>query len=448
MNRYLALRHLCWKEIRQVLPLVWMQLGLGVCFQLLLLFQPNDTFVFRFLVFAGMPVLFALGVGALLVGQEKERRTLDWLRSLPIAAVDLVAVKLAAGIFALLAVWCLNLLLLAIFILPTGRWPVASLIPADPGWEYLWPLQSVFLLFAGFATAWIFRSSLVALLTLIPLSLLPGMFSLALNGPAPWMMVLALIVLSLPLLVVGWRRGIKSLAPEHVSERRFVWNRAQEVPLGEPEVWTRPTHVPAAMLIWQFVGQNQTLLKGIAAMLFVALGLLITTPSVDSGRPALAAFLGLLAASWLGVLAFQGDGMQERIRFLAERGVSPAKIWWTRHAPALSLLATALTLMVLFLPAYLRSEFLSTPGLLFVVAVLFTYAVSQAVGQVFRSPTIAAIAAPVGAWMLAAYGVSLVALVAAPYWLLAMCALFPWLATFLLMRRWMDGRLGWGFWGA
>ena len=83
-----------------------------------------------------------------------------------------------------------------------------------------------------------------------------------------------------------------------------------------------------------------------------------------------------------------------------------------------------------------------------VVAVLFTYAVSQAVGQVFRSSTIAAIAAPVVAWVLAAYGVSLVGLLGVPYWLLAVCALLPWLATFLLMRRWMDGRLGWGFWGA
>jgi hypothetical protein len=26
--------------------------------------------------------------------------------------------------------------------------------------------------------------------------------------------------------------------------------------------------------------------------------------------------------------------------------------------------------------------------------------------------------------------------------------MLPWLATWVLMRRWMDGRLGWGFWGA
>jgi hypothetical protein len=466
MNRSLALRYLCWKEVRQVLPLVWMQLGLGLCFQLLFLLHPNRMFVPRFLVFAGMPTLFAVGAGVLLVGQEKERRTLDWLRSLPIAARDLVAVKLATGLFALIAVWCLNLLLLAIFVLPTGRWPVAS--PADSwlidaGWEYLWPLQSVFLLLAGFATAWVFRSSLVALLALLPLALLPGVVtsglnhlvrwpggvSLTLSDPAPWMTALALIALSPLLLVVGWRRGMKYLAPEQVFQRRIVSTRSQADSRDEPDIWTRPAHTPGAMLIWQFVGQNKTVLKGIAAMLLVAVGLLVTTPTLGSGRPVLAAFCALLAASWLGVLAFQGDGLQDRIRFLAERGISPAKIWWTRHVPALSLLAMALALTVLVLPAELRRTHLSALGLLCVVAaILFTYTVSQAVGQVFRSSTIAAVAAPVVTWGLAAYGGSLIALLGVPYWLLAGCALLPWLATFLLMRRWMDGRLGWGFWAA
>ena len=153
------------------------------------------------------------------------------------------------------------------------------------------------------------------------------------------------------------------------------------------------------------------MLKGIAALLLLALGLLITTPCPDSGRPLLAAFCGLLAASWLGVLAFQGDGVQERIRFLADRGVAPATVWWTRHAPPLSLLAMALGLMVLLLPDQLRASHLSSLSLLAVVmAALFTYTVSQVVGQVFRSATIAAIAAPLVTWVLAAYGVSLVGL--------------------------------------
>ncbi len=336
MNRNLALRHLCWKEVRQVLPLVWMQLGLGVCFQLLFLLQPDRAFVPRFLVFAGMPSLFALGVGALLVGQEKERRTLDWLRSLPIAAGDLLAVKLATGFFALLVVWGLNLLLLAVFVVPTGRWPMPT--PADSwlidaGWEYLWPLQSVFLLLAGFAVAWVFRSSLVALLALVPLALLPSAVAFGLNylvkwpssilsDPAPWMMAVALIVLSPPLLMVGWRRGRKSLAAEQFSAQPFFWNLARGRPWGELEIWERPTYSPAAMLIWQFVRQNRKVLKGIAAMLLVALVLLISDSSAG-GRTALAGFLGAAGGVLAGSARFPGrrragaDSLSGRARCLA-----------------------------------------------------------------------------------------------------------------------------------
>ena len=68
MNRYLALRHLCWKETRQVLPLVWMQLALAVGLHVLLLVHPQSasawTLTPKILLFAGMPSLFALGVGA------------------------------------------------------------------------------------------------------------------------------------------------------------------------------------------------------------------------------------------------------------------------------------------------------------------------------------------------------------------------------------------------
>ena len=192
-----TLRHLCWKEVRQVLPLVWMVLGLGVCVQLLLLLLSDRAFVPRFfLVFAGMPSLFAVGAGVLLVGQEKERRTLDWMRSLPIGPADLMAVKLATGLFALAGVWGLNLLLVVLVKVASGRWPTATTADAllnPAGWVYLWPLQSIFLLLAGFTTAWFFRSSLVALLALIPLALLPGLIAEGADvvyrwlGGSPWL---------------------------------------------------------------------------------------------------------------------------------------------------------------------------------------------------------------------------------------------------------------------
>lgn len=464
MNRYLALRYLCWKETRQLLPLVWMQLVLGICFQLLFLLQQDQSFTPRILLFAGMPSLFALGVGALLVGQEKERRTLDWLRSLPISAGDVLRVKLAVGLVALIAVWGLNLLLLAVFVLPGHSWQQVNRLDSwliDPGWEYLWPLQSVFFLLAGFATAWTFRSSLVALLTLIPIALLPslgihelyqrlGNHVLA-HDPPPWMWAAVFVALSVLLLFVGWRRGMRALAAETFREKRRSWKLSPFNPWNETPVWMGPPHAPTAMLIWQFVRQNRTVLLGIAAMILSALVLLIGASG--EGRHVLAACLMLLATSWLGVLAFHGDCLQERIRFLAERGISPARTWCTRHAAPLSLLAVMLFAVTFFLPSFFLSPALndarsSPPLILSVVClVLATYAISQAVGQIVRSATIAAIAAPVVTWMLVAYGVLLITGLGAPIWLIAIMAMLPWWATFVLMRRWMDNRLGLGFWG-
>jgi len=464
MNRHFVLRYLCWKETRQVLPLVWMQLVLGIGFQLLFALQPNQTFTPRILLFAGMPSLFALGVGSLLVGQEKERRTLDWLRSLPVAAGDVLRVKLAVGFVALVAVWGLSLLLLALFVLP-HPWHIAWRF--DPGWEFLFPLQSVFFLLAGFATAWTFRSSLVALLAVIPVALLPAAISFGLNDlyrrfgsgvsirldPSPWLWAATFVALSLVLLVIGWRRGVKSLGAEQVREKARFWSFAPFNPWNETPLWTRPPHAPAAMLIWQFLRQNRAVLLGIVAMLLFVL-VLLGGSSLDSGRPVLAMFLMLLATSWLGVLAFHGDGLQERIRFLAERGVSPAQTWTTRHAVPLSLLAVALFACAFAVPSPFPSGALvgartSPPLILSMVClVLSTYAISQAVGQIFRSATIAALTAPVAAWLLVGYGVLLVTWLGAPFWLVGILALIPWLATFVMMRRWMDGRLGLSYWGA
>jgi ABC-type transport system involved in multi-copper enzyme maturation permease subunit len=470
MNRHLALRYLCWKETRQVLPLVWMQLVLGIGFQLLFALQHNKTFTPHLLLFAGMPSLFALGVGSLLVGQEKERRTLDWLRSLPVAAGDVLRVKLAVGFVALVAVWALTLLLLALFVLPRHPWHVAMRSHAgqfDPGWEFLFPLQSVFFLLAGFATAWTFRSSLVGLLAVIPVALLPVAISFGLNDlyrrfgsgdsirldPSPWLWAATFVALSLLLLVIGWRRGMKSLAAEQFREKPRFWSLAPFNPWNDTPLWTRPPHAPTAMLIWQFLRQNRTVLLGIVAMLLSALVLLGASP-LNSGGPALAMFLMLLATSWLGVLAFHGDGLHERIRFLAERGVSPAQTWVTRHAVPLSLLAVAMFAGAFVLPSPFPSRALldartSSPLILSMFClVLSIYAISQAVGQIFRSATIAALTAPVAAWMLVGYGVLLVTWLGAPFWLIGIFALIPWLATFVLMRRWMDGRLGLSYWVA
>ncbi len=463
MNRSVALRHLCWKEARQVLPLIWMQLFLGLFFQFLVLFQRFGTFTPRLLLFAGMPSLFALGVGALLVAQEREQRTLDWLRWLPVSAVDIWRVKLGVALLALAGVWCVNLGLLALFWLPSGQALRSAAWLGTGGWEYVWPLQSVYFLLAGFATAWYFRSTLIALLALLPIAILPGLLGslwLTLGQRFSWVrpagvafepgVTAALtVVLAAVFLALGWRGARKALGPEAMPTRRRAWQIGSLASGDDAPLWTQPPYEPTSMLVWQFVRQNQRVLQWLGVLLLAAL--------VLHHAHELSLVLILLATSWLGVLSFQGDTLQERIGFLAERGVSPTRVWWTRHAVPLSLLAVHQVLFLLLLPKpLLQDAGFQDAGfaprlsvalvLLSVVGLLFVYGASQAVGWAIRSATIAAIVAPVLAGGFAAYGLLLFQDFGTPPEVLVLLGMLPWLLTWGWMRRWMDHRLGWGFW--
>ncbi len=456
MNRSVALRHLCWKEARQVLPLIWMQLFLGLFFQFLVLFQGFGTFTPRLLLFAGMPSLFALGVGALLVAQEREQRTLDWLRWLPVSAGDIWRVKLVVALLALVGVWCVNLVLLVIFWLPSGQSLRSAAWLGTGGWEYVWPLQSVYFLLAGFATAWYFRSTLIALLALVPIAMLPGLLGslwLTLGQRFSWVRPAGVafepgvtaavsVVLGAVFLALGGRGARKALGAEAMATRRRVWQIGSLASWDDAPLWTQPAYEPMSMLVWQFVRQNRRVLQWLAVLLFAAL--------VLRQSHEMSLLLILLATSWLGVLSFQGDALQERIRFLAERGISPTAVWWTRHAVPLSLLVVHQVLFLLLLPEPFSHEawlpLRVTLVLLPVAGVLFVYGVSQAVGWAIRSATIAAVTAPVLAGGFVAYGLLLFHEFGTPPEVLVLLGMLPWLLTWGWMRRWMDHRLGWGFW--
>ena len=86
---------LLWKEFRQVMPLILTVLGLG--FGVLLMILVSSAFSSQRLkvehgywfLFLAMPMMYATGVGILLVGTEKESRSLTWIRSLPISGTQI-----------------------------------------------------------------------------------------------------------------------------------------------------------------------------------------------------------------------------------------------------------------------------------------------------------------------------------------------------------------------
>lgn len=95
---------LLWKEGRQLVPLMVASLCLSLPVAVIILLFP-ESWGFAdeaYMVPMGIPAIFAVGAGAVLIGQEKEKRTIEWLSSMPIAAAELVKTKLFVAVMGLL----------------------------------------------------------------------------------------------------------------------------------------------------------------------------------------------------------------------------------------------------------------------------------------------------------------------------------------------------------
>lgn len=440
MNRTLAIRRLWWKELRQLMPLVGLLVLMGVLLQVLAAILPlgNQIPWHEAAALLGMPGLFAAGVGALLIGQEKEARTLDWLRGLPLAAGDLVRTKLFVALLGLLIVWSVSIVLG----LGTGAWTV---VRDGRGGELIWPLHSVFLLLVGFATAWQFRSSMMALLLVVPLACLPLLFAglhqniiewkwgfLLTKEPAPWLIALYLILFSGGFAWYGWRAGLKYLAPQAAPVTTPAAQRALTANYRSPLDYA--SIAPAPALLWQFIMQNRSGLFGTTALLVCSLLL----------PPPLALLGALLAISWLGVLVFLGDAQQRRMHFLAERGVSPRLVWLTRQAVPISILMLFLLLFWLiglpWIPEIKQQLLDSTTFALLAAVVLGLYWAAQWQGQMTTSPIVSAITAPLLASMFVGYLVYCAIELEASWWSIVAALFVPVVATWVGTRDWMDRR--------
>ena len=107
-DHWFANRWLWWKEIRLITPLLLMLIAIAV----VTLFLPAliDAGTQRYLNVAELalllfPILFAAGAGAVLVGQEREQRTMDWLATLPVSPHQLIAGKFLVAFGGLVLTW-------------------------------------------------------------------------------------------------------------------------------------------------------------------------------------------------------------------------------------------------------------------------------------------------------------------------------------------------------
>ncbi|HBJ37090.1 MAG TPA: hypothetical protein DDZ51_20530, partial [Planctomycetaceae bacterium] len=155
MNNRIIIQRLWWKELRQLLPMMILLPTIATLLTTFHLFSsgPNQfSWSAGIAVFLGMPGLFAVGAGALLVGQEKELRTIQWLSSLPIRPQTIVRVKTATAVVGLGILWMISGLYFA--------WREKYESPmTDVGPLSAWPVNSFFILFAGLALAWRIKSA-------------------------------------------------------------------------------------------------------------------------------------------------------------------------------------------------------------------------------------------------------------------------------------------------
>jgi hypothetical protein len=482
---------LLWKELRQVAPLAFFVFlsGGGILLLALLVEAYSGRmnaahWTGNLMPWISLPIFFATGVGVLLVGSEKESRTLQWLQSLPINAKEIawnktIAILLSLGLVAALSV----LLWIASGVLH-GVWPLthpSASMDTDGRWMLaIYSLVTLFLAFAGYAFAWRFQSSLVALAMLVPASLLvwltaygiswlfdysrPDLASLTYFG--------TLLVATVGLAVDSWRQSQRYLGASSGGaggfdswSRLFPWKQpANAAWLEEQGVsWLQREPVaPLTGMLWQTIRQHRlwwgaVALLGSAAILassripYNTPGDLLPLSRYDTEVASTLLYLLGVAVCWLGVFAFQGESIRDRVRFYADRGVSPRLQWLTRHWVPL-LLLVGLTLV-----RYLARGFsgLSGESLLpamramdagrFLAIALAIYSVGQWASQCVKSPVVATVLATVVANAMIFYYLFAALSMESPWWLLPVPTLLFFVATAWLMQPWMERRIDWRF---
>lgn len=433
---------LWWKEARMVAPLVVMLFGVTA----LLLFlgelsgrSGNGTLMnqYRAMTMLVIPCVFAIGAGAALVGQEREQRTIEWMMVIPISPRQWIVVKLCVAAIGLAVMWALAIPCFFAFDIPSpSLWSLRDTTMTGVRLP-VWMLQSVYLLFASFYASWKIHDNFRAILLVVLLSLVP-----LVAGHAT--MAVIQIVGSVVLAWLGYRSAIGSLGPVEPDTLALADTPVQSIVTS---VWDTSPNLtsPTASMIWQSVWSSPMSLGAVAAM---AIGGSTLPWWLDVDRPMVTVVSGfgvialtLLSMCWLGVLVFQNDGAAARLRFLADRGVGPTKVWLARQALPLSILASGVIVYTFFAAASGTQDRIVLPSMLVMAAIAWgLYSVSQWASQTLGSLVLAAIVGPITAIGLVGWSVYSHTVLLTPLWLLVGISLLPMIATWALMGRFMEGR--------
>ncbi|MCS7467281.1 hypothetical protein NZK35_11565 [Stieleria sp. ICT_E10.1] len=458
-----------WKETRQLAPLVALlaivslliiviNAILGVAMESFRFQLPHEV---TMLVFPG---LFATGAGPLLVGQERSLRTIDWLALLPISSKRLATTKLLVGMAGLAVMWAFALLVITAFDLghrDTSHWMIGGQTgySGNPFSYPVWISHSLFVLLAGFYVAWRIKNQFYSLIALIPLAFSPLIATSLVSefsnrpmamGPLDWInfgFTLLGIAIVTP---ITYRAAIQTLGAAEAPSVTPLLDVSPHSPARETNEAIPATFgTQTAPIIWQSIHSAKGMLAILIGMLLISFLAAVQLAAVDRYRGIIGLlpwllFLAPLAVCWLGISVFKHDGASERVRFLADRGVSPGKTYLALHAVPIAILCCSLLVYGLWNLTIVHQESVSdfAAGLPTLVTILmfivWIYSISQWVSQFVRTLILSVILAPILAlittgWLVFAY-VSL----GFPIYGLVLCGLAPMLATYVMMRRYMD----------
>lgn len=418
-----------------------------------------------------MPNLVALGAPALLVGGEEESGTLSWLRTLPVRWSEIVDSKFVVALGGVGITW-LAASLMYVMMLPSvsNTTSMTRELSEVSGVLHLM-FFSVLLLITGFSTAYLFRSPIAALITLIPIIIVLNLVALETGD---WLSrddngisqlhrhatIVKLVAAGLAALSVLW--GVQRL----LGRRRLtsIDGKKRFKASGEPST-VRPYRPPARVglghpsitkaLLWQ--SHRQVFYPCVALVVVASVSVYLFSLNLQVNRHgnaqnqalavvgAFAPLIVAIAASWIGGLTFYSDNVRQRCIFFSDRGVSPTRVWWTRQLIPVISIAVLIVVSAGCLSVVAADRRGDEIDWLFPVMIVVSFAFGQVISQWMKRPVLVFFGAPSFALISSIPLLMVLSLYIEYEWAPMLMAPVLLLATWWLTDRWLKGRVDAGY---
>lgn len=489
MNGKVLLR-MMWKDARTLRTLAIATPVMTVVFYFLLILfagmsgYRTERMSVAYAIWFMLPMLIAYGAPAVLVGGEEESGSLAWLKTLPASWRSITASQLTVTTFCLAFSWLVGTICFLAYWTSMSETVIQRAraeggIP-EPFWIHLaWVVAfSLALMLSSFLTAYLFRSPITGLLAVIPVMIvvLGILANIAgaiippeqLRGPSAvvtenvfgvfsFLSLIGLAFLLSATLLAAWRR---LTWPESRRRFRFAASAAAAAyrpPSNEISMRSIPSIIkgrptPWRALLWLELAPIRWYI--ILLLLIAFFGGAITLLS-GQGSTVVGNMLCGISLSMIASFTFYSDSVRKRRVFLYDRGISPAKVWWTRVGTmfVLAMLAVMPAIVAFVFHDWLLSEGqaslrLDWITLSIVTIVIGVFSLTQLVSQWTPRPALAFFTGPVLVTMTTMVHAALFFTYPRAIPVLFLSSAILLFASWRLTPKWMSGETTRGYVGA